>query len=215
MWKPPRPSPPRRNPSAIILYMRVCRVRSVLRPAPTHCQGLAKSLLYRPALWHSLCTLNSHSNSLRWVGEVRRLAVGSKRGLRETLTFCFGHERWCLCLMQRDFLSAVWSVLYYVVYYVMSLHSFMSALKIITFHQNEAGRESILLTAKLWIGCGKDRVVLVRIHFWTLTIFLEALKSVIAFLYSVKNLFQRASSTKAELKWLEDFFTSDCCISEM
>lgn len=128
MWKPPRPSPPRRNPSAIILYMRVCRVRSVLRPAPTHCQGLAKSLLYRPALWHSLCTLNSHSNSLRWVGEVRRLAVGSKRGLRETLTFCFGHERWCLCLMQGDFLSAVWSVLYYVVYYVMSLHSFMSAL---------------------------------------------------------------------------------------
>lgn len=90
MWKPPRPSPPRRNPSAIILYMRVCRVRSVLRPAPTHCQGLAKSLLYRPALWYSLCTLNSHSNSLRWVGEVRRLAVGSKRGLRETLTFCFG-----------------------------------------------------------------------------------------------------------------------------
>lgn len=129
MWKLPRPSPPRRNPSAIILYMRVCRVRSVLRPAPTHCQGLAKSLLYRPALWHSLCTLNSHSNSLRWAGEVRRLAVGSKRGLRETLTFCFGHERWCLCLMQRDFLSTVWSVLYYVVYYAMSLHSFMSALK--------------------------------------------------------------------------------------
>lgn len=58
-----------------------------LRPAPTHCQGLAKSLLYRPALWHSLCTLNSHCNSLRWVGEVRRLAVGSKCGFPKTLTF--------------------------------------------------------------------------------------------------------------------------------
>lgn len=138
MWKQPRPSPPCKNPSAIILYMRVCRVRSVLRPAPTHCQGLTKSLLYRPFLWHSLCTLNSHCNSLRWVGEVRRLAVGCKRGLLETLTFCFGHERWCLCLTQRYFLSAFWSVLYY----AFLLHLCMSALKMVS-NQEEAGWDKV------------------------------------------------------------------------
>lgn len=59
----------------------------MVRPAPTYCEGLAKSTLYRPALWHSLPTLNSHCNSLRRDEEVRRLAVESKRGLPETLTF--------------------------------------------------------------------------------------------------------------------------------
>lgn len=61
----------------------------------------------------------------------------------------------------------------------------------------------------------KDHVVVLHIYFWTVSIFMKAANIVIAFFCSVKNLIHGASSTKADLKWLEVVFTSNCCISEM
>lgn len=89
--------------------MRVSTVRSVVRPAPTYCKGLAKSTRHRPALWHSLWTLNSHCNSLRRDEEVRRLAVESKRGLPETLTFVLDMKDnvWGSCWEMRFFFFVV------------------------------------------------------------------------------------------------------------
>lgn len=194
MWKLLLPSPSYKNPSAIILYTRVCTDRSVLRPAPTHCQGAGQKPAYRPALWHSLCTLNSYCNSLRWVREVRRLAAVSKRGLPETLTFCFGHERRCLCLTKRGFLSAVWSVLRFC----------MSAPKLMS-NQANVGWERVLY---YWRWCYElhpetSLCPCAYIDCWTLPSFPESCKSIIAFFFSFKNLFHRTSSTKADLKWLE------------
>lgn len=122
---------------------------------------------------------------------MRRLALGSKRGLPETLTFCFGHERWCFWFAQREFQFAVQSVLSITYIYFFCLF-FPCFWKKITSNQEEVGWDKVSSYSR------------------TLIIFLRACISVTAFLFSVNNLFHWASSTNAELKWLEVVFTLLC-----
>lgn len=119
---------------------------------------------------------------------MRRLAVESKRGPRETLTFFLDMKDDVPASCQE--ISVVQSGVYF-----SRLFSLSSACLVQKRRLVRRGGENVR----------KDVGVLVHIQFWTPVIFLNGCKKVNAFLFW----------GGAELKWLDVVSTADCCISAM